>query len=51
LLNDFAYVGIDHTGKEGHGVIAAMDRKDALTRLKERGLNRHRPQKKKRAAK
>ncbi|HVO67136.1 MAG TPA: type II secretion system F family protein [Syntrophales bacterium] len=38
MLNDFVYVGIDQTGKEGRGVIAAADRRDALARLKERGL-------------
>jgi len=38
LLNDFAYAAIDQTGKEGRGVVAAADRADALTRLKERGL-------------
>jgi type II secretory pathway component PulF len=38
LLNDFAYAAIDQTGKEGRGVIAAADRKDALARLKERNL-------------
>lgn len=38
MLNDFAYAAIDQTGKEGRGVVAAADRADALTRLKERGL-------------
>ena len=38
MLTDYAYVGIDPTGKEGRGAIAAEDRHDALARLKARGL-------------
>lgn len=38
MLSDFAYAAIDQTGKEGRGIVAAADRTDALTRLKERGL-------------
>lgn len=38
MLNDFSYIGIDQTGNEGRGVIPAADRKDALARLRARGL-------------
>lgn len=38
MLKNYVYLGIDPSGKEGRGVVAALSRSDAITRLKERGL-------------
>lgn len=38
MLKNYVYLGIDPSGKEGRGVVAALNRSDAITRLKERGL-------------
>lgn len=38
MLSEFAYSGIDPSGKEGRGTISAADRTEALARLRARGL-------------
>ena len=38
MLNELQYSCIDSSGQEIKGVISASDRRDALSRLKERGL-------------